>query len=183
MPSKHLIVGIDWCGPYRSLEAARKAASDHYKGGLYLCLGKQKGQHQTHPQYVGKSNKNLSTRLQKDHKKIDLVKREQVFWLGEVVTGGVPGRATTHTPPSVRFSEWAIAYFMQLPLNEKLRINPPKRPVTVLSWWWHRDHETPFKQRPHAAWPDLIDYLDEEGLFARSVQFGAAGKIHRHERP
>lgn len=98
------------------------------------------------------------------------------MWLGEVATAGVPGRSKTLTPQTVRLSEWAIAYFMELPLNTKLRTKKPPRPVTVLSRWWHRDFETNYKHRPHDAWPDLIDYLDE-GFQSRLVWFGSSGRV------
>jgi len=31
----------------------------------------------------------------------------------------------------------AYAYFLQLPLNERKRKNPPEHPITVYNrWWW-----------------------------------------------
>ncbi len=48
MSSKHLIVGINWYGPY-SLNHAREVAYNDFGGGLYLCLGKRKGQHEINP--------------------------------------------------------------------------------------------------------------------------------------
>ena len=105
MTEKHLVVAIDWSGPYSLIEARQVAAKD-FDGGLYLCLGKQTGQHRVQPQYVGKSTSNLSSRMQEDHHhKLSLVKRNRVVWLGEIVTGNVPGVKKTLTPQSVRLSE------------------------------------------------------------------------------
>lgn len=157
MTQKHLVVGIDWFGPY-TLQEARNAAYKHYGGGLYLCIGKLKGQHHTTPQYVGKSTSNLASRMLKDHHKLSLVTRARKIWLGEIVTGDVPGKKKTLTPQSVRLGEWALAHFLALPLNERLRAQPPDRPVTVLNRWWSTNYETPRKKRPHMRWPDLIDY-------------------------
>ena len=140
MAEKHLVVAVDWSGPY-GLIAAREAAYNDFKGGLYLCLGKVKWQRRAQPQYVGKSTLNLFSRMQKDHHNLGFVIREQVVWLGEIVTGNVPGRKKTLTPESVRLAEWALAYFMELPLNKNLRLKPPPRPVTVMNRWWRKDYE------------------------------------------
>jgi hypothetical protein len=59
---KHLVVGVDRFGPY-SFEAARAEALRYDDGGLYLCIGKRKGEHHKRLQYVGKSNDNLYSRL------------------------------------------------------------------------------------------------------------------------
>jgi hypothetical protein len=40
MSTKHLVVGVNWYGPY-SLAHAQKIAHEYGKEGLYLCLGKQ----------------------------------------------------------------------------------------------------------------------------------------------
>jgi hypothetical protein len=176
MAEKHLVVAIDWSGPYSLIEARQIAAKD-FDGGLYLCLGKQKGQHRVQPQYVGKSTSNLSSRMQEDHHhKLSLVTRNQAVWLGEIVTGNVPGVKKTLTPQSVRLSEWVLAYFMELPLNGKLRSKPPPRPVTVLNRWWQKDYETPRKHRPDPNWPDLIDYRGPE-YSTRVVWFGKPGRV------
>jgi hypothetical protein len=42
MAEKHLVVAVDWSGPY-SLGEARQVAAKDFDGGLYLCLGKLKG--------------------------------------------------------------------------------------------------------------------------------------------
>ena len=183
MATKHLVVGVDWYGPY-DLAHAQKIARSYGKGGLYLCLGKRKGQHQRALQYVGKSNTGLLSRLQKDHYKLRLVTRQQQFWLGVIATGNVPGKRKHLTPQALRLAEWALAYFLDLWLNDKLRKKKPPRPVTVLNRWWaDEDQERPRRNRPHPQWPDLIDFL---GPYYRTrlVWFGSPGRqrtIHPSE--
>lgn len=174
MAKKHLVVGIDWFGPYR-LEEARRAAYEYGKGGLYLCVGKRRGQHRPYPQYVGKSNGSLYSRLSRDHATLSLVTREQRLWCGVIATGNVPGRRKLLTPQAVRLAEWAIARFMRLPLNTKLRNKLPPDPITVLSRWWCTNLETPRFHRPHPDWPDLIDYLGPD-YRTRLVWFGSGGR-------
>ncbi|MGY4473716.1 hypothetical protein [Bradyrhizobium sp. USDA 3364] len=170
MPNKHLVVGVDWYGPYE-LERAREVARDYGKGGLYLCLGKLKGQHHVKMHYVGKSNNGLASRLRDDHHKLREVPRDRTLWLGVVGTGGVPGKRKLLTPQSLHLAEWAIAHFLDLRLNDSLRLKRPPEPVTILSRWWRADYETPHYHRPHPAWPDLIDYLGPE-YRSRLVWFG-----------
>ncbi|WP_407117575.1 hypothetical protein [Bradyrhizobium sp. LMG 9283] len=175
MPKKHLVVGVDWYGPY-DLKTAHKVAKDYGKGGLYLCLGKLKGQHSRRLQYVGKSNNGLASRLNEDHHKLSEVQRERKLWLGVVGTGGVPGKRKLLTPQALHLAEWAIAHFLDLRLNDRLRLRRPPEPVTVLSRWWHSDYETPHLHRPHPGWPDLIDYLGPY-YRARLVWFGQRQKV------
>jgi hypothetical protein len=174
MTSKHLVVGIDWYGPF-TLDEARQKAKAYGQGGLYICVGKLKGQHHRRIQYVGKSNHGLYSRLQKDHHKLSLVSRQRLLWAGVIATGNVPGKKKLLTPQALQLAEWAIAKFMELPLNGKLRKSPPPRPVSVLSRWWKTDLDSPRYQRPHPEWPDLIDYLGPE-YRTRLVWFGSPGR-------
>jgi hypothetical protein len=175
MARKHLVVGIDWYGPY-ALDQAQNSAHEYGKGGLYLCIGKRKGQHQTRLQYIGKSNNGLRSRLQEDHHKLKLVTRGRQFWLGVIATGNVPGRRMQTTPKALQLAEWALAYFLPMGLNERLRKRGPPSPVTVLSRWWHdEEQERPRYHRPHDAWPDLVDYLGAS-YRTRLVWFGSPGR-------
>jgi hypothetical protein len=174
MAEKHLVVGVDWYGPF-SLKDARPIAKRYGKGGLYICIGKRKGQHRRHIQYVGKSNSSLLSRLSPAHHKLGQVSRGRLLWLGVIATGGVPGKRKLLTPQAVHLAEWAIARFMDLPLNHQLRKRPPPRPVTVLNRWWRNDLETPRYNRPHPEWPDLIDYLGTD-YRTRLVWFGSGGR-------
>ena len=58
--------------------------------------------------------------------------------------------------------EWAHIYTLQLPLNDKKKVNPPDHSTTIYNRWWQKDYETSCKQRPHKDWPDLIDYMGKE---------------------
>lgn len=175
---KHLAVVVDWYGPYTQAEARASSRSD-YDSGLYLGIGKLKHQKEgSRPQYVGLS-KNLSQRLP-NHKKLPSITRDARIWLGEVGTAEVAGRKRKKTTVSLDAAEWALTYFMQIPLNRKKRLSPPDRPITLLNRWWRKDLETQWVRRPHQAWPDLIDFMSEEET-AKLVWFG--GKLKRVKPP
>jgi hypothetical protein len=175
MATKHLVVGVDWYGPYSLLQAQR-IAHEYGKGGLYLCLGKRKGQHLRTLQYVGKSNGGLRSRLQRDHHKLRLVTRDQQLWLGVIATGNVPGKKKLVTPQALRMAEWALAHFLRLRLNDRLRERLPPSPVTVLNRWWADvNQERPRYRRPHGDWPDLIDFIGPS-YRTRLVWFGSPGR-------
>jgi len=165
---KPIVAVIEWYGPY-SLEEARTASFD-YKDGIYLALGKTKNQRSSRLQYVGLAA-DLPARLNGYHHKLPLITREQAIWLGEVVSPRTPGRKIKVTDRMLDLSEWAHAYFLQLPLNNKKKAYPPDRPITVYNRWWRRDYETPYKKRPHKEWPDIIDYLGAD-YNAKLIWFG-----------
>lgn len=158
--AKHLVVVIDWYGPFKRDEALRRAKAGEFKDGLYLATGKRKHQRGgSVPQYIGLSSK-LQSRLAQ-HKTLPKITRDQQLWLGEVGSANVPGPKVKKTTPTLDLAEWAIAYFVRLPLNNKKTINPPRQPVSVLSRWWKPDYENPWiRKRPSC--PDFIDYLGEE---------------------
>jgi len=62
---------------------------------------------------------------------------------------------------------------LELPLNEQKRESPPDRPIVIYNRWWKKDYETRYKRRPHADWPDLIDFSDGNAD-TRIVWFGGA---------
>lgn len=170
---KHVAVVIDWYGPYTLNEAETRAAED-FQGGLYLGIGRSgpfRGVFRSiRPLYVGKSDGSIADRLNADHHKLRLIKSYRSIWLGDIISGGVPGRRRHSTPTEIRLGEWVIAHFMQLPLNERLRENPPDGNVTVLNRWFAGD-ET-LVDRPHSDWPDLIDYRGINSK-TRLVWFGS----------
>ncbi|MDO9067908.1 MAG: hypothetical protein Q7W05_05575 [Deltaproteobacteria bacterium] len=167
---KHLAVVIDWYGPYTSSEEAIAAAKSDYNQGLYVGIGKRRYEHgSSKPQYIGLS-KNLANRLE-SHQKLPEITREIKLWLGEVATPEPSGSKNKKTTATLDYAEWLHAYFLQLPLNEKKKVSPPPRPLTVLNRWWKKDYVTPWVRRPHPLWPDLIDYIDPD-LPAKVVWFG-----------
>ena len=165
----HLMISIDWFGPY-NLESAAKAASSDFGAALYLCIGKRKFQKDQSLQYIGIGN-DVRTRLKNDHHKLKHVSRDRQIWLGEISTAEPSGRKLKVTPATLDYSEWAYARFFDLPLNEKKTIGLPERSFTVLNRWWHKDYERSRKNRPHKDWPDLIDYPGYD-FPVRKVWFG-----------
>jgi hypothetical protein len=157
---------------------AIKSCKEDFADGLYLCLGKTKGQRgKSRIQYIGIAGSDINTRLKDPKHKIHTVTRDQRFWLGEVNSLGVPGKKLKKTNPSLDFAEWALVYFLKSELNEKKAVKPPERPVTVLNRWWRKDYETPFVHRPHENWPDLIDYLGRE-VKAKVVWFSRPKRVN-----
>ena len=166
---KHLAVVVDWYGPY-SAEEAEKSARLDYESGLYLGIGKLKHQKSPPvPQYVGLS-KNLAVRLS-NHNKSPMITRVARIWLGEVATAEVPGVKSKKTAATLDLAEWALAYFMKIPLNSKKRLSSPDHSISLLNRWWRKDYETPWVRRPHARWPDFIDYMGDH-LPAKLIWFG-----------
>lgn len=165
---KPVVAVVEWYGPY-SEEQARDASSD-YGDGIYLAIGKTKNQRTAHLQYVGLAS-NLPTRLNGKHHKLPKITRDLEIWLGEVVSPRTPGKKMKVTDRMLDLTEWAHAYFLQLRLNDRKKTNPPDRPVTVYNRWWRIDYETPYKQRPHKEWPDIIDFRGRD-YDAKVVWFG-----------
>lgn len=157
---KAVVAVVDWYGPY-SLEAARTAAFHHYDDGIYCAIGKRKYERESHMQYCGLAS-NLRARLSGAHHRLPLITRDIEVWLGDVVSPRTPGRKIKITDRMLDLAEWAHAYFLQLPLNDRKKTAPPDRPITVYNRWWHTDFETPYRRRPHNEWPDVIDFLGEE---------------------
>jgi hypothetical protein len=175
---KHIAVIIDWYGPY-SLTKAKEIAKQYFGSGVYIALGKQK--YQKIPsifQYIGISS-NLSQRLIEDHEKFKQITRERAILLGEVFSTGIPGPKNKYTDIQLDLTEWAHAFFLKPPLNDKKTCFPPDRGVSVINRWWQTDFENRWIhkiRRPHKDLPDLIDYFGY-GYGARIVWIGS--KIKR----
>jgi len=121
-------------------------------------IGKQKYQRSTSIQYIGISSSNLCQRLKEDHSKLRLITRARKIWLGEVASVGISGPKQKRTDFLLDLVEWAHAFFLELPLNERKRLTPPSRAITVVNRWWGTDFFTPKRKRPHTDWPIVIDY-------------------------
>lgn len=170
---KHLMIAVDWYGPY-DLDAAWDAAKSDYAHALYMCLGRQPYQRGRAMQYIGIGN-NVHTRLKEDHHKLQNVTHERQIWLGEVATAEPSGKKLKVTKATLDYAEWLHARFLQLPLNEKKTKALPPRSVTVMNRWFKTDYATPRRYRPHPDWPDLIDYPAYD-MPARMVWFGGRQK-------
>lgn len=157
MAKKHLMIGIDWYGPYPDLKNAKKIARDEFCDGLYVCIGKMKKLERRTILYIGIGS-SLHTRLTEDHHKLQLVTKKRQIWLGEVATPEPSGRNIKATKQTLDYAEWLHAYFLNLPLNEQKTKNAPSRSATVVNYWWKIDYETAHTRRPHPDWPKLIDY-------------------------
>ncbi len=174
MAAKHLMIAIDWFGPYLSISDARASARSDYQDGLYLAIAKD-GRRSTRLEYIGIS-KNLGGRLSNDHHKLSQIDIHQI-WLGEISTAEPSGKPMKVTKATLDYAEWLHAYFLQLPDNDKKRADAPFRPVTILNRWWKTDYETPRRNRPHPDWPNLIDH-PRYGQVSRAVWFGGRQTIY-----
>jgi hypothetical protein len=158
--TKHIAIVVDWYGPY-SLEAAQEDARAWTDKGLYLAIGKQKFERWRKIQYIGLGD--LTDRLDEDHPALGKIVKGRQIWLGEPISMGIPGPKQKDTDPLLDLVEWSHAYFLELPLNEKKRRQPPDKPVTVVNRWWRCDGVTVYRKRPHGDWPVLIDYAGDDG--------------------
>ena len=174
MTAKHLMIAINWYGPYADMDEARRRARHDYEHGLYLAIGKCRYERRLALQYVG-IGAAIHTRLNERHHKLSLVIRERSLWLGEIATAEPSGKRLKATRTTLDFAEWLHARFLRLPLNDKKTKALPSRNVTVLNRWFATDYETP-RARPHPDWPDLIDYPAFE-LPARAVWFGRRQRL------
>lgn len=177
---KHLMIAVNWYGPYKSLEDARNAALPYDWPGLYLCIGQRTQENISRLQYIGISN-SLSSRLISRHHKlgtpnnIDNTISNMKIWLGDISTAEPSGKRMKVTLTTLDYAEWLHARFLKLPLNDKKTKQLPPRSVTVLNRWFYPDFESPYRNRPHRDWPNLIDY-PHNGMTARAVWFGGKQK-------
>lgn len=112
---KHVSIVIDWCGPY-DLKEAQDVAWDEYKHGLYMLIGRTKRQKKTRLQYIGITQNYLCDRIHKDHHIISQLNADTLsIWLGEISSAGIPGKKAKKISTTLDLSEWAMAYFLQLP--------------------------------------------------------------------
>jgi len=159
---KSITAIIEWFGPY-DFAGAKEAMAKSYGDGLYMFVGKLAGESRSKLQYVGIA-KNLRTRLNARHPILAKFLAEHPgykgLWLGEVVSPRTPGKKLKATDQMLDLAEWAHAYFLQLPLNTQKRKSAPGRPIVVYNRWWKTDYVSAHPERPNAAWPDLIDWVD-----------------------
>jgi hypothetical protein len=172
---KPTIALIDWYGPYSEDDAAQD--SFDYEDGLYLAIGKRSYERDVKLQYIGLTS-SLSRRLNNAHHRLDEIKNGFSIWLGEISSPRTPGKKIKVTDRTLDLAEWVHIYFLQLPLNEKKKTNPPDKSIVVYNRWWKRDYQSRYEKRPHADWPDLIDFSDGDAN-TRVVWFG--GKQYKVE--
>lgn len=172
----------DWCGPFASIEEARAAAKKFELAEvLYFATGKRAYQRKSTLQYVGISN-DPQSRLSNQHHKLPEIKTNFSVWIGEISSHAVAGRKAKIHPvahsQAVEAVEWALAYFLALPLNKKKRRRPPPRGLIVISRWFQADFDTPRTHRGHKDWPDYIEFEPDYGT-ARIQWFGRPGRSKR----
>jgi hypothetical protein len=178
---KHLMIAVDWFGPYSDFDTARSAARDAFDSGLYMGIGRCRYGRRHALQYVGIGGP-ISTRIRENHHKLSRITRGLEIWLGEISSAEPSGKRIKVTPATLDYAEWLHARFLGLPLNDKKTKRLPPRSVTVLNRWFACDFETLRGKRPHKDWPDLIDYPGYD-LPARAVWFGPPGKQRKYLAP
>lgn len=170
---KNKIAVIDWFGPY-SLEEARRVSQEDFDDGLYMLIGRIGLEKRIRLKYAGLA-KRLANRLSKDHHIIAKLKIDMQVWLGEVASPRISGKKTKPTDTLLSLSEWTLAYFIPLPLNDRKKKNPPPEDIIVYNRWWKAttDYSSP-SCRPRASWPDIIDFheVNDEKWRCRIVWFG-----------
>lgn len=179
--AENIATVVDWFGPYIGrdrtdlLRTARAAAQTDYGRGLYAAIG-----HGLHVRrgprtllYMGVGDP-LHTRLNGNHHKLATFSLTGL-WLGEVSVAGVPGRRQKKINPHLDIVEWASAYFLQFPFNQRKRITPPPMSCVVVNRWWGTDYETE-ANRPVARWADIIEYDAARGN-ANLIWFGSRSRI------
>ncbi len=119
-----IAIMVDWYGPFADIDTAREKIIDYgLEEGLYLAIGKRKGEHKRRLQYVGISQ-DIKNRIDpKKHHRLKFITRDLRLWIGELASHAVAGRprfrqAVAHSL-TVELAEWATAYFLALPLNKK----------------------------------------------------------------
>ncbi|OJU69050.1 MAG: hypothetical protein BGO05_16685 [Rhizobiales bacterium 63-7] len=147
---------------------------DNFAPGLYFAIGRTDPDEEIQPQYVGISTA-LASKVGNRHHKLGKIDNLSL-WVGEVGTAAPGGRKLKKTPPTLDMAEWLLAFFLAPALNQKKTIDIPNVAVSLLNRWWKTDYETPYVRRPHADWPDLIDYLGHY-YPTKIVWFG--GKLKR----
>lgn len=177
----HMASIVDWYGPFTGVgkedlfKNARNAARADFGSGLYMAIGHApniaKGR--TTIQYVGIADP-LVSRLYESHHRLGSMALT-AMWLGEIATAGIPGRRAKKTDPHLDIVEWAHAYFLRIPVNERKTINPPRSSCIVLNRWWATDYETP-AERPAARWADILEYNVLRNT-ANLCWFGRKGRI------
>jgi hypothetical protein len=176
--AENIATVVNWFGPYKGREldeipkSARLAAKYDYAEGLYAAIG-HRPQGALALLYMG-VGANLHQRLNSNHHKLNRLPLHSL-WLGEVSVAGVPGRRKKKINPHLDIVEWATAYFLRLPFNERKSKSPPPNSCVVVNRWWGTDYEKQVK-RPVAGWADIIEYDSVRGT-ANLVWFGASARV------
>ncbi|MGF7162826.1 hypothetical protein FHS85_004481 [Rhodoligotrophos appendicifer] len=171
---KHLMISVDWFGPYATAESAHVAAKADYEDGLYMCIGCCDQQTQAQLQYIGISTL-LYKRVRIGRLHFKKIISDHQFWLGEITTAEPPGKKIKVSKSTLKYAEWLHARFLNLPFNVMKTKTIPDRSVTVLNRWFDTTYDN-ISERPHPDWPDLIDF-PSYGLPARAVWFGSRQEI------
>lgn len=182
MPASLLMVAVDWYGPLKTLTKARQRG-EASGVGEFLYLG-----YQTNPPekaYIGISS-NITGRLTPAHHVMGSWEDGSFdLWIGIIASQSEPGRRPVDSPVyhsgATHFAEHMIAYFVETSENVRKRRHHPDRSGVVLNRWFREIEPWDRRfQRPHANWPDLIEFeLDER--FARKVWFGGGTERFRNE--
>jgi hypothetical protein len=122
----------------------------------------------------------LADRLTSSHHKLRSLQVDEI-WLGHISVAGIPGRKSKRINPHADIAEWALAFFLKVPSNEKKRVNPPDLSCVVLSRWWGTDWATE-QVKPDPAWADIVEY-DQYRKVANLVWFGPNARVEKRTAP
>lgn len=174
---------VDWYGPYREqhgldvVTVARRAAHADYGGGLYAAIGHGESVRRG-PRtllYVG-VGESLEHRLRNDHHVLSRLSVSDV-WLGVVASPGIPGPRRKKVEPHSDIVEWAMAYFLRIPFNQKKTARPPGTSCVILNRWWDKADDSAAR-RPVSRWADVIEW-NRETRTANLCWFGPRPRVVR----
>lgn len=180
---KHLMIAVEWYGPFKGIDAARAVAKGRVGGfrwdqGLYLAISSDTRRNQRRRiDYIGRSGE-VHKRISHRHKKLTAIRGTPEIWLGEITSAEPGGKKNYVSRDTLRFAEMMLVYYLKPHLNEQMFERGPKRDVTLLNTWWKIDLKLddpyediqPYQRRPIRDWPDLF-YYPGEGFDATAVWF------------
>lgn len=161
---------IDWYGPFRDFEAARRAVRENVARvedsaiGLYLVVGQPANGAlrrwfwwllRKRIAYVGIGV--LQRRLNPKHHALKNIREPAVWigWLRSLPTPRERWEGAKHDP-KLDDAEWAHALFLRADLNRKKRRTLPPRRILVQNAWHSPAISTSRTPSPFSDWPDLM---------------------------
>ena len=140
---------INWHGP-----VAPEEVDDYHEGGLYVITGYKRYERNDQIQYIGITERNFSSRLDRHHK-INKVTRDRRIWVGQIVYPTEPSRT------KLERAEGMLIYALQPDLNERKKVTLPRPAVVVSHWFNAKGVPRLNRQGIFSDFPDVISWDSE----------------------